>query len=185
MRKSKGAGYSKEWVPTKRIMKKGAGVPRTSVEVGRGKPTDFVTLTAKEAAVASYIVARAKQAPTTFSSGILTQFFDNKGLVVVEDVADWFGMSKVQLANTVGVRAETLHRVRRATAAKTQSRVKEMLEIVGRVAEWAGGKDQAMAWYRAEPIPAFGGRTAEALVKEGKATAVRDYLDHVAVGGFA
>jgi hypothetical protein len=42
-----------------------------------------------------------------------------------------------------------------------------------------------MAWYRAQPIPAFGGRTAEALVKEGKAAAVRDYLDHVAVGGFA
>jgi hypothetical protein len=46
-------------------------------------------------------------------------------------------------------------------------------------------KEQAMAWYRAQPIPAFGGRTAEALVKEGKASAVRDYLDHVAVGGFA
>ena len=58
-------------------------------------------------------------------------------------------------------------------------------EIIGRVADWAGGKDQAMAWYRAEPIPAFGGRTAESLVKEGKAAAVRDYLDHVAVGGFA
>ena len=26
---------------------------------------------------------------------------------------------------------------------------------------------------------------AEALVKEGKASAVRDYLDHLAVGGFA
>jgi hypothetical protein len=60
-----------------------------------------------------------------------------------------------------------------------------MLEIIGRVTEWAGGKDQAMAWYRAEPIPAFGGRTAEFLVKDGKAGAVRDYLDHVALGGFA
>ena len=60
-----------------------------------------------------------------------------------------------------------------------------MLEIVGRVETWAGGKDQAMAWYRAEPIAALGGRTAEALVKDGKATALRDYLDHVALGGFA
>ena len=42
-----------------------------------------------------------------------------------------------------------------------------------------------MAWYRAEPIAEFGGRTAESLVKDGKATAVRDYLDHVALGGFA
>jgi hypothetical protein len=42
-----------------------------------------------------------------------------------------------------------------------------------------------MAWYRAEPLPAFGGRTAEALVKSGAAGAVRDYVDHLATGGYA
>lgn len=63
--------------------------------------------------------------------------------------------------------------------------VTEMFDIVARIAEWAGDEKQAMAWYRAEPIAAFGGRTAESLVKEGKAAAVRDYLDHVATGGFA
>jgi uncharacterized protein (DUF2384 family) len=116
---------------------------------------------------------------------LVTRFIDDSGTVVVDDVADWFGMSKGQLATTVGVRPETFQRVKRVAAPKTQSRVKEMLEIIGRIADWAGGKDQAMAWYRAEPIPAFGGRTAESLVKEGKAAAVRDYLDHVALGGFA
>jgi len=60
-----------------------------------------------------------------------------------------------------------------------------MLEIINLVQDWAGGPVQAMAWYRAEPIPAFGGRTAETLVKSGKATAVRDYLDHLATGGYA
>jgi Protein of unknown function (DUF2384) len=63
--------------------------------------------------------------------------------------------------------------------------LQEMLEIVSRISVWAGGKEQALAWYRAEPIPAFGSRTAESLVKEGKAAAVHDYLDHVATGGFA
>jgi len=63
--------------------------------------------------------------------------------------------------------------------------LREMLEIISRVSDWAGGKEQAMAWYRAQPLPAFGGRTAEALVKDGKTGAVRDYLDHMAVGGFA
>ena len=60
-----------------------------------------------------------------------------------------------------------------------------MLEIVARVTDWAGGERQAMAWYRSEPIPAFGGRTAESLVKDGKAAPLRDYLDHLAVGGYA
>jgi hypothetical protein len=68
---------------------------------------------------------------------------------------------------------------------KQPSAVGEMLEIVSLVQVWAGGPAQARAWYRAEPIPAFGGRTAEALVKSGQATAVRDYIDHLATGGFA
>ncbi|HLG46310.1 MAG TPA: antitoxin Xre/MbcA/ParS toxin-binding domain-containing protein [Reyranella sp.] len=107
------------------------------------------------------------------------------GKLPVEDVAQSLGMSKAQLAETAGLSIDTLYRTNRAGSAKTQARLKEMLEIVDRVSDWAGGKDQAMAWYRAEPIPEFGDRTAESLVKDGKATAVRDYLDHVALGGFA
>ena len=60
-----------------------------------------------------------------------------------------------------------------------------MAEILLRVSVWAGGREQAMAWYRAEPIPAFGGRTAEQLVKSGRAGPLRDYLNSIAMGGFA
>jgi hypothetical protein len=60
-----------------------------------------------------------------------------------------------------------------------------MLEIINLVQSWAGGAAHAMAWYRNEPIAAFGGRTAEALVKSGNAIAVRDYVDHLATGGLA
>jgi uncharacterized protein (DUF2384 family) len=107
------------------------------------------------------------------------------GKIPATVVAKVLGMSKAQLAQTAGVSVETLYRTDRAGSAKTQARLKEMLEIVDRVSDWAGGKDQAVAWYRAEPLPEFGGRTAESLVKDGKAADVRDYLDHVALGGFA
>jgi uncharacterized protein (DUF2384 family) len=126
-----------------------------------------------------------KQAEVTSGVMLAGGFFNKEGLVIIDAVAQSFGMSKGQLAETVGVKPETFQRFSRAFAPKTQSRLKEMIEIVGRVANWAGGKNQAMAWYRAEPIAAFGGRTAESLVKAGKAGAVRDYLDHVALGGFA
>lgn len=106
-------------------------------------------------------------------------------VIKVEHLARSFGLSKGQIAETAGLSRETLYRSSRAAAPKTQARLKEMLEIVSRVSTWAGGKDQAMAWYRAEPLPEFGGRTAESLVKDGQAAAVRDYLDHVALGGFA
>lgn len=116
---------------------------------------------------------------------LIASFLDESGMVAVDRVADSFGMSKIQLAQTTGLAPQALHKLDRAQAAKTQSRVREMLEIISRVSDWAGGKERAMAWYRAQPITAFGGRTAESLVKSGQASAVRDYLDHLALGGFA
>jgi len=118
-------------------------------------------------------------------AGLIASFLDRSGHLEVDRVAERFGMSKSALAETMGLASETVYRPARAYAPKTQARVAEMLEIIGRIVEWAGGEKQAMAWYRAEPLPAFGGRTAESLVKEGKAAAVRDYLDHIATGGFA
>jgi ribosome-binding protein aMBF1 (putative translation factor) len=107
------------------------------------------------------------------------------GLVAIDEATATFQMSRAKLAETVGVAPATLQRSARASAQKTQTRLREMIEIVKRVSGWAGGPMQAMAWYRAEPLPEFGGRTAESLVKAGKAAAVRDYLDGVALGNFA
>jgi antitoxin Xre/MbcA/ParS-like protein len=121
-----------------------------------------------------------------FATGsLVARLIDPAGLIALDRVADTLGLSKVQLAQTVGLNREAFYKASRRRAPKTQARVREMLEIVSRVSEWAGGKEQALAWYRAQPIAAFGGRTAESLVKSGKATAVRDYLDHMAMGGFA
>jgi hypothetical protein len=116
---------------------------------------------------------------------VIWSFVDSAGHIEAAQVAETFGMSIGQLAETVGLPRESVYKSARARAGKTQSRMREMLEIINRVCEWAGGQQQAMAWYRAEPIPAFGGRTAESLVKSGQAGAVRAYLDHIALGGFA
>lgn len=123
--------------------------------------------------------------PAETGFGYTAGMFAEDGTVEIDQMVERFGMSKGQFAETVGLAPETLRRTSRLTAAKTQARITEMLEIIARVTEWAGGEKRAMAWYRAEPIPAFGGRTAESLVKDGKATALRDYLDHLALGGFA
>jgi uncharacterized protein (DUF2384 family) len=114
-----------------------------------------------------------------------TRFVATNGVVNVNQMADAFRMSKPQLAQTAGLSAATLTKTDRQTSAKAQTRMIEMIEILARIQEWAGGDAQAMAWYRSQPIPALNGRTAEALVKSGEAAAVRDYLDHMALGGFA
>lgn len=115
----------------------------------------------------------------------IASLMDERGAVKVDEVAEAFSMSKAQLAETAGLAREVFQKTSRRDGPKAQSRVREMLEIINLVQHWAGSATQAMAWYRAEPIPAFGGRTAEALVKSGKATAVRDYVDHLATGGYA
>lgn len=125
------------------------------------------------------------QSTALTGAGFVTRFIDKGGVVDVDRVARTFRMTKGQLAETIGLGAATIGKAERRTAPRTQSRVREMLEIVARIRDWAGGETQAMAWYRSQPIPALDGRTAEALVKAGQAGAVRDYLDHLALGGFA
>lgn len=124
---------------------------------------------------------KARRSGSPFVAG----FMDKSGIVDVERVANAFRMTKGQLAETAGLGAATISKSDRRSAPRTQARVTEMLEIISRVRDWAGGEAQAMAWYRSQPIPALDGRTPEALVKSGKAGAVRDYLDHLALGGFA
>ena len=116
---------------------------------------------------------------------LVASFMTASGVIDVARVADTFHMSKGQLARTVGLGLASVTKSDRRTAPRAQTRLTEMLEIISRVRDWAGGAAQAMAWYRSQPIPALDGRTAEALVKAGDAHAVRDYLDHVALGGFA
>ncbi len=156
---------------------------KKSLAEGKAKPAS------KARDIAYEVETSAKSQPAAFKvrleSRSAVSLISPTRTIRVESVVRHFGLSKSQLAATTGLSVETLYRPKRATAARAQVRLKEMLEIIDRVSNWAGGKDQAMAWYRAESIPELGGRTAEALVKEGRAGDVRNYLDRVALGAFA
>jgi hypothetical protein len=153
--------------------------------VGRFKQPRTVRKFRASVSSRTHKLTRKRSAKEAGSKDVELLLRPSEGLVHVDRITESFGMTKANLAEMVGVRPDTLQRSARASSPKTQTRLKEMVEIVRRVADWAGGVPQALAWYRAEPLPEFGGRTAESLVKDGKATAVRDYLDHVALGGFA
>ena len=43
----------------------------------------------------------------------------------------------------------------------------------------------AYAWFRAEPLPGFGGATPDQLLREGRAAHVHAYLDRIMAGGYA
>lgn len=130
-------------------------------------------------------IAAAKVARSEARESLVRASMNDNGIVVVDRLLNRLGMTKQQLGRMIGVSGETLQKRARAEAPKTQMRVREAIEIIDRVSEWAGGEVYATAWYRSQPIAAFGGRTAESIVKSGQASALRDYLDHLAMGGFA
>lgn len=130
-------------------------------------------------------IIREHHMPAPGASRGLSMSFASNGLLDLDQIVTSYGLTKGQLAETAGLRRDTLQKAARRDAAKTQSRVAEMLEILNLIEPWAGGRRQALAWYRSQPIAALDGRTAEALVKSGHAVAVRDYVDQIALGGFA
>lgn len=89
------------------------------------------------------------------------------------------------VARSTGLGRDALSRRDRIDQPKTQTRLREMMEILTRVAPRFGSDLLAYAWYRAEPLAGFGGMTAMHLVREGRAEEVMDYIDAVDAGVFA
>jgi transcriptional regulator with XRE-family HTH domain len=107
------------------------------------------------------------------------------GLIAADRLSDALHITRAELAVALGLSRDAVSKTARAAAPATQSRLRDIVEILNRVRPWAGSSRQAFAWYRSQPLPSFGDQTAEALVKEGRAEAVKRYLDRIAVGGYA
>ena len=100
-------------------------------------------------------------------------------------VAEALRTTKSEIAGTLGLGKDAFTRASRIRARKTQVRLRQMLEILNRVEAATGSSLAAYAWFRAEPLPGFGGATPDQLVREGKAEHVHAYLDRIMVGGYA
>ena len=122
--------------------------------------------------------------PGGFSANAAPAIIGDDGIVAIDVLAERLHLTRQQVAETAGISRDTIYKPARLASPKAQGRLREVAEILDRVRDWAGGDLAALAWYRSRPIPALGGRTAEALVKDGRATLVRDWLDAVAVGAF-
>jgi hypothetical protein len=107
------------------------------------------------------------------------------GTIETGRLSERLRVSKLELAAAAGLSRDAVSKTARLTAPATQGRLRDMVEIINRVLPWAGSVPQAFAWYRAQPLPSFGDQTAEDLVKEGRAEAVKAYLARIAVGGYA
>ncbi|MFZ3583122.1 hypothetical protein ACOI1H_13260 [Loktanella sp. DJP18] len=107
------------------------------------------------------------------------------GTVALDALLDDLHMNKSDLALTLGMSRESLSKTSRLTAQASQRKLRDFVEILVRVAPWAGSIPQAFAWFCAQPLPSFGDQTAADLVREGRAEAVKSYISRIAVGGYA
>lgn len=111
--------------------------------------------------------------------------FTEKSLFSPRLLAESWLTTQDEIARTAGLGRDAIARKDRLASAKTQSRLREMVEIVNRLTPRFGASLVAYAWYRSEPLAGFGGMTAARLVQDGMADAVMGYIDAVDAGGFA
>ncbi len=107
------------------------------------------------------------------------------GTVAADRLTDQLRVTRKELAAASGLSRDAVSKAARLRAPATQARLRGMVEVINRVLPWAGSVPQAFAWYRSQPIPAFGDQTAEQLVRQGRADHVLDYLGGIALGGYA
>lgn len=115
----------------------------------------------------------------------LDETADPSGFVAADRLSAVLRITRAELAAAAGLPRDTVVKNARVRGPAAQARLRDIVEIINRASRWAGSPQQAFAWYRSQPIPSFGDQTAEALVKEDRAEAVKRYLDRIAVGGFA
>ena len=115
----------------------------------------------------------------------LANVIDRQGLIEPGRLSEILRVTKGELASASGLSREAVSKATRLGAPATQTRLREVAEIINRVLPWCGSVPQAFAWYRSQPLPAFGDQTAENLVRQGRAGHVLDYLGGIALGGYA
>jgi transcriptional regulator with XRE-family HTH domain len=119
------------------------------------------------------------------TTGFLHQVISDDGFIVANTLAKLLHITQNDLAEVTGLSRDSVSKSARCKSRSTQARLRDTVEIINRVAEWSGGVGRAFAWFRSQPLPSFGDKTAEDLVKEGRAEAVKAYLARIADGGYA
>lgn len=111
--------------------------------------------------------------------------YAEKGVFTPTKIAEALMTTSEEIARTTGLGKDAVQRKNRIVSAKTQKRLREMIEILNKIEPRFGSDLIAYAWYRSEPLPGFSGQTAMQLVRAGQATDVLDYIDAVDAGVYA
>lgn len=107
------------------------------------------------------------------------------GTVDVDALAGILLVTKADLVASTGLDSEDGPDDPQRRSEVAQRRLVALVHILERVAPWTGHPRIAFAWFRSQPLPSFGLMTPEDMLKMGRESAVEEYLDRVAAGGYA
>ena len=113
------------------------------------------------------------------------QNYVEDGIISPKLISDVLFTTQSDIANTLGLTRDTLSHADRRRAEKTQTRLREMLEILSRAEQFTGSPLASYAWYRSESLSRYGGCTPSRLVREGHADYVHEYFDRKQAGEYA
>jgi len=111
----------------------------------------------------------------------VAQYADH-GLFVPNKIAEILRTTNEELARSLGLGRDAVQRKSRIASARTQRRLRHMVEVVNKVEPRFGSALLAYAWFRSEPLAGFDGRTAMQLVQEDRADDVLRYIDAIDAG---
>jgi DNA-binding XRE family transcriptional regulator len=122
-------------------------------------------------------------AATGFSN-VAARFGDeHSSFLSARRVAEQLGVTLSELARLIGVARNTL--AAKSSARKVDNALSNVVRIIAMASEMAGDENRAVIWFKHQPIPGWGGKTAFDLVGEGKSDRVLAYLEAVRSGVYA
>lgn len=98
-------------------------------------------------------------------------------------VAEKLGLPLSDLAILIGVARTTL--TAKTGARKVDGALSPLVRIFAMATEMAGDEGRAAIWFKHQPLPGWGGKTALDLVRDGKGAKVLDYLESVRAGVYS
>jgi len=98
-------------------------------------------------------------------------------------VSEKLGLPLTDLAAMIGVARTTL--TAKSGQRKVDAALSPLVRIIAMAAEMAGDEDRAAIWFKHQPLPGWGGKTAHDLVRDGKSDRVLDYLESVRAGVYS
>lgn len=108
--------------------------------------------------------------------------YADDGYFAPKKIAALLATTQEDLAHSVGLGRDAVMRRDRIRAAKTQRRLREMVEVLNKVTPRFGSPMMAYAWYRSQPLAGFAGQTAMQLSQAGRSMDVLEYIDAVDAG---